>query len=84
MHKKECGFLYISHNIAENIKKTAKEKNIILKDMLVECGLGQNTLSHLYHDKMPSADRLAKIADYLDVSVDYLLGRTDKPDSHKN
>ena len=27
---------------------------------------------------------LARIADYLDVSVDYLLGRTDNPNSHKS
>ena len=26
---------------------------------------------------------LIKIADYFDVSTDYLLGRTDNPDSHK-
>ena len=30
---------------------------------------------------MPKADNLAKIADYLDCSVDYLLGRTDDPNS---
>ena len=28
---------------------------------------------------MIAADSLAKIADYLDCSVDYLLGRTDDP-----
>ena len=28
---------------------------------------------------MPKADNLAKIADYLGCSVDYLLGRTDNP-----
>ena len=28
---------------------------------------------------MPSADKVAKIADGLDVSIDYLLGRTDNP-----
>ena len=29
-------------------------------------------------------ETLTKIADYLDCSVDYLLGRTDNPESHKN
>lgn len=28
---------------------------------------------------MPKADNLAKIADHLNCSVDYLLGRTDEP-----
>jgi transcriptional regulator with XRE-family HTH domain len=32
---------------------------------------------------MPLADRLCYIADYLGVSVDYLLGRTDKPEVNK-
>jgi len=33
--------------------------------------------------KIPSAVNLKKIADYLDVSVDYLLGRTDNPQINK-
>ena len=31
----------------------------------------------------PGAEALIKIADYLDCSVDYLLGRTDKPEVNK-
>lgn len=34
-------------------------------------------------EKTPSADNLVKIADYLDCSVDYLLGRTENINSHK-
>lgn len=34
-------------------------------------------------DTLPNGDNLIKIADYLDCSVDYLLGRTDNPISHK-
>ena len=30
----------------------------------------------------PQSDSIAKIADYLDCSVDYLLGRTDNPQAH--
>lgn len=30
--------------------------------------------------KIPTIENLTKIADYLDCSVDYLLGRTDNPD----
>ena len=35
-------------------------------------------------ETFPNADKLAALADYLDVSVDYLLGRTDNPFAHKN
>ena len=33
---------------------------------------------------IPNGETLTNIADYLDCSVDYLLGRTDNPESHKN
>lgn len=73
--------MYDSHNIATSIKATAKEKNIIIKKMLSDCELGSNTMSSMYHGKSISSDSLAKIADYLDCSVDYLLGRADIPDA---
>ena len=71
--------MYESPYIANSIKLTAKEKGIALKDMLSDLSLGSNTISHMRHNKMISADSLARIADYLDVSVDYLLGRTVSP-----
>lgn len=71
--------MYESLNIAETIKLRAKEKNISLKTMLSDLSLGSNTMSNMRHDRMIAADSLARIADYLDCSVDYLLGRTDTP-----
>ena len=75
--------MYDSHNIATSIKAPAKEKNIIIKQMLSDCELGSNTMSAMYHGKSIASDSLAKIADYLDCSVDYLLGRTDNPEINK-
>lgn len=67
--------MYDSHNIAILIKEQAKEKGIVIKTMLEELELGSNTMSSMYHGKAIAADRLARIADYLGCSVDYLLGR---------
>ena len=75
--------LYTSHDLAISIKKRAKELNMPMKDVLEDCELGSNTMSALYHGKSIAFDSLARIADYLDCSVDYLLGRTDNPVSHK-
>ena len=75
---KEVIILYNSTNVAEMIKKTAKLKNIQLKDMLIELQLNKNTLSNMYKGSMLKGDSLARIADYLNCSVDYLLGRTDE------
>lgn len=69
--------MYESTAIAEIIKDTAKIRNVQLKDMFLELDLNKNSLSSMYKGSMIKADSLARIADYLDCSVDYLLGRTD-------
>lgn len=75
--------LYTSHNLAISIKEQAKIRNVVLSVMLSELGLGSNTMSALYHGKSMAFDSLARIADYLDCSVDYLLGRTDNPEINR-
>lgn len=75
--------MYNSNHVADRIKFRAKELNISMKQLLIDVDLGKNTMSN-FKTSMPKADNLAKIADYLDCSVDYLLGRTDNPDSHKS
>lgn len=75
--------MYESTKVAEIIKILAKSKNIQLKDMLLTLELNKNTLSNMYNGSMLKGDSLARIADYLDCSVDYLLGRTDNPDINR-
>ena len=48
--------------------------------MLKELGIGKSTVYAMTDNKGIGCFALAKIADRLDCSVDYLLGRTDKPD----
>lgn len=67
--------MYNSQEIAKKIKVRAKEKGIALKDMLAVCELSINTVSQVSSGRDISARNLSKIADYLDCSVDYLLGR---------
>jgi len=69
--------MYDSTKIVDVIKKTAKEKNILVRKLLFDCGLGINALSQMSKGKVMGYESLAKIADCLGVSVDYLLGRTD-------
>lgn len=75
--------MYNSHEIANRIKLTAKAKGIALKVMLSECGLGINAISQMSKGNDMLSKNLARIADYLDCSVDYLLGRTDNPEVNK-
>lgn len=71
--------MYDSNNVATNIKNMAKKKKIAISKMLQDIGLGINTMSNM-KTSMPKADNLARVADYLDCSVDYLLGRSATPE----
>jgi transcriptional regulator with XRE-family HTH domain len=68
-----------SQEIAFKIKQTAKEHKISVKQLLDKCDLNVNYISDLAKGKQASALNISKIADVLNVSVDYLLGRTDEP-----
>ncbi len=76
--------MFNSQEVSNRIKETAKSKGIALKEMLSECDLGINLISHLAKGQAVTYVNIAKIADYLDCSVDFLLGRTENPTSHKN
>ena len=73
--------MYNSYDVSERIKTLAKQQHKSIKRLLSDVGLGFNTMANM-KNSMPKADNLAKIADYLNCSVDYLLGRTDDPMLH--
>ena len=62
----------------EKIKELAKQRGITLVQLEEKLGYSRNTLYKLKTQK-PNAERIAEIADYFNVSTDYLLGRTDNP-----
>ncbi|HGI0800085.1 TPA: helix-turn-helix domain-containing protein [Streptococcus pyogenes] len=62
----------------EKIKELAKKHGITLVQLEEKLGYSRNTLYKLKNQK-PNAERIAEIADYFNVSTDYLLGRTNNP-----
>lgn len=76
-------FMYDTQKIAERIKMRLREKRIHMKDMLSDLGMGINAISEFAKGKQMSCIALARIADYLDCSVDYLLGRTENPEINR-
>jgi len=64
--------------IAILIKTELKSKKITATEMLLDLGLNRSTLVDMKNGSMPSADKLGKIAQYLELSTDYLLGLVDK------
>lgn len=75
--------MYNSQILNDRIKFCASNKNQNVKDILSSCSLNINTINQMTDKKGIASFSLAKIADVLDCSVDYLLGRTDDPNSHK-
>ena len=63
-----------SQEIAILIKAELKNKNITTAKMLSDVGLDKSVLVSMKNGSMPSADKLAKIALYLNVSMEYLMG----------
>lgn len=62
----------------EKIKELTDKRGISLTKLEEDLGYSRNTLYKLKSQK-PNAERISEIADYFQVSTDYLLGRTDNP-----
>lgn len=76
--------MYNSALLYERITDTLQKQNKSAKAMCADLGIGLNTVHTLRNS--PNGITTAKlyaIADYLDVSADYLLGRTDKPEVNR-
>lgn len=67
---------YSSRDIAERIADVARARKLTRAELLRRADLSTGYIDSLRAGKQPGAVSLARIADALDVSVDYLLGRT--------
>lgn len=63
------------------LKELRKARNISQLKLAMDLNMNQNTISR-YENLEREADykTLVKLADYFDVSIDYLLGRCNKVD----
>lgn len=65
------------------LKELRKKKGISQLKLAMDLYMNQNSISR-YENEEREADysTLIRFADYFDVSIDYLLGRTDDPQWH--
>ncbi len=62
------------------LRELRKGRGMTQQKLASELNLTQKRISHYeIGDHEPDFASLIKLADYFDVSVDYLLGRTDNP-----
>lgn len=67
------------------VKELCKKQGISINTLEERVGFSRNSL-YSWRNSSPKPEKLSVIADYFNVSTDYLLGRTDNPAiaSHKN
>lgn len=69
--------MYNLQIIEERIMSIAKELGLSKNKLLINAKLNKSVFDNMKKGQIPSVDKIHIIADYLDCSVDYLLGRTD-------
>ena len=66
------------------LKELRKKKGISQLRLATDLNATQNTISRYETgEREPGIDELIKIADYFNVSVDYLIGRTENPKTNR-
>lgn len=70
--------MYNSYEIAERIKILTRQKNFTIKELLEQCELGKNTISKMSSGTDILTKNMVKIANFLDCSLDFLVGRSDE------
>lgn len=65
---------------ARRLENTRKMRNLQQAELAKKAGLQPSAISHFETGtRKPSFDNLRRLAQALDVTVDYLMGRTDEP-----
>ena len=68
---------------ADKIRALRKEKKLTQAEVAKEAGLSARGYQDLELGAKPGFDTLLHIADFYDVSVDWLMGRTENPHAHR-
>ena len=67
-------------NVGQKIKQLRLENNLTQEELAEKLGKAKSTIS-MYENgnREPDYETLEEIADYFNVSIEYLLKRTDNP-----
>ena len=68
---------------SEKIRQLRKERHLTQAEVAKEVGLSARGYQDLELGAKPGFDNLLHIADFYDVSVDWLMGRTENPHAHR-
>ena len=64
---------------AERLKQLRTERNLTQKDLYTAIHVAPIVYQRYEYGRSPAFEQLIALADYFDVSLDYLVGRSDDP-----
>ena len=68
----------------QRIRELRKQRNLTQRAVAEHLGITEQAYQvYEYEQKNPRLDRLIELADFFDVSLDYLVGRTDNPNVYR-
>lgn len=63
----------------ERLKQLRKTRSVTQVQVAAGCGMAERAYRRIEAGNKPSYDALISLADYFDVSLDYLVGLSDNP-----
>lgn len=77
-------FFFYPPSFALRLKELRTSQNLTMESLAKDLDTTRATISNFENEqRKPSLDMIIKIADYFQVSIDYLVGRTDDPTFHR-
>lgn len=74
----------LGDNMQNNLRKLRKEHKLTQVALQMKTGIEQSLLSKFENgDRVPPTETLMILADYYNVSIDYILCRTENPRINK-
>ena len=65
---------------AERLTDLRKQKSFTMKELATTINITKAAVGNLENEyRSPSLDTIVALADFFNVSIDYLVGRTDNP-----
>ena len=70
-------------NFGQHLKELRKAKGVTQKQLAIDIGASERGIQQYeLGARKPTYDMLIALADYFNVSLDYLVGRSDDPARH--
>lgn len=71
-------------NFGIHLKQLRKSRNVTQKQLAIDIGASERGIQQYeLGERKPNYDMLIALADYFNVSLDYLVGRSDNPEINK-